>query len=135
MKSKFKPVFNFIFGPVPSMRLGASLGVDLIPHKICSTEPWVQPMTQEVFKRIQACMHNVRVVDDAKHAALMDEFSGDLKGIILSTVKRRPCMAEDISKITGADENNINQHLDILLKNGEVVKKKMPRGTFFSLKQ
>ncbi|MDY6845420.1 MAG: radical SAM protein, partial [Thermodesulfobacteriota bacterium] len=27
---------KYIFGPVASRRLGASLGVDLIPHKICS---------------------------------------------------------------------------------------------------
>lgn len=27
---------KFVFGPVPSRRLGISLGVDLIPHKVCS---------------------------------------------------------------------------------------------------
>lgn len=27
---------NLIYGPVPSRRLGYSLGVDLVPHKICS---------------------------------------------------------------------------------------------------
>lgn len=80
-------------------------------------------------------MHNVSMVDHAKPADLVDVFSGDLKDRVLSTVKRRPCTVEDILEITGADVNKINQHLDILLKNGEVVKKKMPRGTFFYLKQ
>jgi wyosine [tRNA(Phe)-imidazoG37] synthetase (radical SAM superfamily) len=28
-------MYNFVFGPVPSRRLGASLGVDLVPHKVC----------------------------------------------------------------------------------------------------
>lgn len=28
--------YNYLFGPVPSRRLGSSLGVDLIPHKVCS---------------------------------------------------------------------------------------------------
>lgn len=28
--------FAYIFGPVPSRRLGYSLGIDIIPHKICS---------------------------------------------------------------------------------------------------
>ncbi|MBN1338920.1 MAG: radical SAM protein [Bacteroidales bacterium] len=28
--------FRFLFGPVPSRRLGMSLGVDLVPHKVCS---------------------------------------------------------------------------------------------------
>lgn len=29
-------MFKHLFGPVPSRRLGVSLGVDLIPHKVCS---------------------------------------------------------------------------------------------------
>lgn len=29
-------MYQHLFGPVPSRRLGMSLGVDLIPHKICS---------------------------------------------------------------------------------------------------
>jgi len=29
-------VSNFVFGPVPSRRLGYSLGVDIIPHKYCN---------------------------------------------------------------------------------------------------
>jgi len=28
--------YNYLFGPVPSRRLGMSLGVDLIPYKVCS---------------------------------------------------------------------------------------------------
>ena len=28
--------YKYIFGPVPSRRLGVSLGIDLIPHKTCS---------------------------------------------------------------------------------------------------
>lgn len=28
--------YKYLFGPVPSRRLGVSLGVDLIPHKVCS---------------------------------------------------------------------------------------------------
>ncbi len=29
-------MYKYLFGPVPSRRLGISLGVDLIPHKVCS---------------------------------------------------------------------------------------------------
>lgn len=29
-------MYKYIFGPVPSRRLGLSLGIDLIPHKYCS---------------------------------------------------------------------------------------------------
>ncbi|MFO7915717.1 MAG: radical SAM protein, partial [Candidatus Krumholzibacteriales bacterium] len=29
-------MYSYLFGPVPSRRLGMSLGVDLVPHKVCS---------------------------------------------------------------------------------------------------
>jgi len=29
-------MYKYLFGPVPSRRLGISLGVDLIPHKVCT---------------------------------------------------------------------------------------------------
>src|SRR4030043_1088255 len=29
-------MYKYLFGPVPSRRLGISLGVDLVPHKTCS---------------------------------------------------------------------------------------------------
>jgi len=32
--AKYK--YKYLFGPVPSRRLGISLGIDLVPHKICS---------------------------------------------------------------------------------------------------
>ena len=28
--------FKYLFGPIPSRRLGISLGVDLVPHKVCN---------------------------------------------------------------------------------------------------
>ncbi len=31
-------MYKYLFGPVPSRRLGASLGVDLVTHKICSLD-------------------------------------------------------------------------------------------------
>lgn len=31
-------MFKYLFGPVPSRRLGMSLGVDLVPHKVCTLD-------------------------------------------------------------------------------------------------
>ncbi len=31
-------MYKYIFGPVPSRRLGMSLGVDLVPKKVCSLD-------------------------------------------------------------------------------------------------
>jgi wyosine [tRNA(Phe)-imidazoG37] synthetase (radical SAM superfamily) len=30
--------YKYLFGPVPSRRLGVSLGVDLVPHKVCNLD-------------------------------------------------------------------------------------------------
>ena len=29
-------MYKYLFGPVPSRRLGMSLGIDLVPQKVCS---------------------------------------------------------------------------------------------------
>lgn len=33
---KMNFMYKYLFGPVPSRRLGMSLGIDLVPHKVCS---------------------------------------------------------------------------------------------------
>jgi wyosine [tRNA(Phe)-imidazoG37] synthetase (radical SAM superfamily) len=38
IKGKISMQYKHIFGPVPSRRLGISLGVDLVTHKICSLD-------------------------------------------------------------------------------------------------
>ncbi|MGM0461345.1 MAG: radical SAM protein [Fibrobacterota bacterium] len=32
------PEYSYLFGPVPSRRLGMSLGIDLVPHKVCTID-------------------------------------------------------------------------------------------------
>lgn len=67
---------DLIYGPVPSRRLGRSLGVDLVPHKVCSYDciycqlgrttektidryPYVSPevVTRQVGQQIDAGVH------------------------------------------------------------------------------
>ena len=31
-------MYKYLFGPVPSRRLGMSLGIDLVPRKVCSLD-------------------------------------------------------------------------------------------------
>ncbi len=38
MNQRNNIMYKYIFGPVPSRRLGMSLGVDLVPHKVCSLD-------------------------------------------------------------------------------------------------
>ncbi|MCL6520601.1 MAG: radical SAM protein [Armatimonadetes bacterium] len=36
MSAKAPVKYKYLYGPVPSRRLGRSLGVDIVPHKVCS---------------------------------------------------------------------------------------------------
>lgn len=38
LKNKKVKMYKYLFGPVPSRRLGMSLGVDLVPKKVCSLD-------------------------------------------------------------------------------------------------
>nr|CBX29729.1 hypothetical protein N47_F14240 [uncultured Desulfobacterium sp.] len=38
MKNKLNSEYQYIFGPIPSRRLGVSLGVDLLPSKTCTLD-------------------------------------------------------------------------------------------------
>lgn len=48
--------YKFVFGPVPSRRLGSSLGVDLLPFKTCSYDCvycQVGPTTDQTVERVE----------------------------------------------------------------------------------
>lgn len=97
------------------------------------TEKWVEPASENVLKKIHACMHNVKIVQNIDYSASAKRSSVDILKSILTTLKRRPCTVEDLLKSTGADLNRVNQYLDILLKDGEVNREKMPRGIFYTI--
>jgi len=97
------------------------------------TEKWVEPAGKNVLKKIHACMHNVKIVRDIDYSTSAKSPSVDILKSILTTLKRRPCTAKDLSKSTGADLDKVNQYLDILLKNGEVKREKMSRGIFYTI--
>jgi wyosine [tRNA(Phe)-imidazoG37] synthetase (radical SAM superfamily) len=63
---------SYVFGPVPSRRLGRSLGVDLVPYKTCtydcvycqlgrttrlSAEPVAGPPVEEIVAEVQSSLH------------------------------------------------------------------------------
>ncbi|MFO7559654.1 MAG: radical SAM protein [Desulfobacterales bacterium] len=97
------------------------------------TEKWVEPASKDVLKKIHACMHNANIVQHIDHSTSEKRSSTDISKFILTILRRRPCTAEDLSNSTGADLKKVNQYLDILLKNGEVKREKMPRGIFYTI--
>lgn len=69
-ESKQTPHFFHIYGPVPSRRLGFSLGVDILPFKTCSLNCiycQLGPTSQKTTKR-EECIHPSEVLREIKKA-------------------------------------------------------------------
>jgi wyosine [tRNA(Phe)-imidazoG37] synthetase (radical SAM superfamily) len=68
--------FKHVFGPVPSRRLGRSLGIDLVPYKTCSYDCIYCQLCRTVEKTLirkeyvplEALLHETmqRLAEDAK---------------------------------------------------------------------
>jgi len=62
-------MYKYLFGPVPSRRLGMSLGVDLVPKKVCSLNCIyceVGHTTKLTIERIEYILCN-KVIDELNH--------------------------------------------------------------------
>jgi len=62
-------------------------------------------------------------------------FRSDIEQTILETVSRRPCTPDDLTRILGMHENEINKYLSTLEAEGKIETLKMDRGLFYQLKR
>jgi len=91
-------MYKHLFGPVPSRRLGMSLGVDLIPHKICSLNC--------VYCE---CGATTSLTHERKEYVPVDEVYSELSDFF----KNNP--DPDYLTFSGAGEPTLNSHI------GEVI--------------
>jgi wyosine [tRNA(Phe)-imidazoG37] synthetase (radical SAM superfamily) len=91
---------KYIFGPVPSRRLGFSLGVDIIPHKTCSFDCIYCECGKTTCKTTEA-------VDTFRPEAILDELERVLAG---------PSLNLDHLTISGSGEPTLHPHLGLILK-------------------
>jgi len=91
-------MYKHLFGPVPSRRLGMSLGIDLIPHKICSLNC--------VYCE---CGATTTLTRDRKEYVQLDEVYGELNDYL----KNNP--DPDYFTFSGAGEPTLHLHI------GEVI--------------
>lgn len=91
---------KYIFGPAPSRRLGRSLGINVVPSKICSLDC----LYCEVGKTKATTM---QIKPYIKAADILDEFSKNYDKF------NELC---DVITITGAGEPTLNSELDAILK-------------------
>jgi len=66
-------MYKYLFGPVPSRRLGMSLGIDLIPKKVCSLDC----VYCEVGKTTKLTTHRLEYIKYDKVVAELKQFMGN----------------------------------------------------------
>ncbi len=116
-------MYKFLFGPVPSRRLGISLGIDLVPHKICSLNC--------VYCE---CGHTTKLTTERKEYVPVVEVIREITDFL----SRNP--APDYITFSGAGEPTLNSGIGKIL---DFIKLNYPNipvavltnGTLFSDKQ
>jgi len=92
---------KYIFGPVPSRRLGRSLGVDLVPYKTCTFDCIYCDLGRTTHKTISRQSY-----------VSPEEIQGELE-ICLSALEKNP----DYITISGSGEPTLNTNI------GEIIRK------------
>ncbi len=95
------------------------------------TEPSVTPLDQQSANKIHKVLSTAEPISVPSCKTVSQDDAADYKDRIVLTIRRRPCTAEDISRITGSGLSLVNRSLDFLVKNGEIERKVMPRGIFY----
>jgi wyosine [tRNA(Phe)-imidazoG37] synthetase (radical SAM superfamily) len=97
------------------------------------TESWIEPVEESLLKNISGYLCDATILKRPDASGVIS--GADFREFIISTVKRRPCTAEDISRILDINQYEAKKHLDKLCENGEIKKVSMPRGIFYSGKR
>ncbi len=116
-------MYKYIFGPVPSRRLGMSLGVDLVPHKVCSLDC--------VYCE---CGKTTKLTTDRMEYILYDKVTAELNHFI----ENNP--APDYITFSGSGEPTLNSRIGDVLQFIKRTKSGIPvavltNGTLFYDKQ
>jgi wyosine [tRNA(Phe)-imidazoG37] synthetase (radical SAM superfamily) len=116
-------MYKYIFGPVPSRRLGMSLGVDLVPHKVCSLDC--------VYCE---CGKTTKLTTDRMEYILYDNVTAELNHFI----ENNP--APDYITFSGSGEPTLNSRIGDVLEFIKKLKPDIPvavltNGTLFNDKQ
>jgi wyosine [tRNA(Phe)-imidazoG37] synthetase (radical SAM superfamily) len=92
---------KYIFGPVPSRRLGRSLGVDLVPYKTCTFDCIYCDLGRTTHKTISR-----------ESYVKPEEIRRELE-LTLPTLSKKP----DYITLSGSGEPTLNQHIGEIIHN------------------
>jgi wyosine [tRNA(Phe)-imidazoG37] synthetase (radical SAM superfamily) len=94
------PQKRFVFGPVPSRRLGRSLGVDLVPYKTCSYDCVYCQLGKTAEKTVERKIHAPADAVIEQLREYLDK--GDRPDVITVSGSGEPTLHQEIGKILNA---------------------------------
>jgi wyosine [tRNA(Phe)-imidazoG37] synthetase (radical SAM superfamily) len=83
-------------------------------------EDFAFPLTFKQLKAIKKRFGNIAEVVSEFMGPMGDRFESDRDDEIIQLIKRRPCTAEDLSKVLGLRMDEVVKHLDHLTKTGAI---------------
>jgi wyosine [tRNA(Phe)-imidazoG37] synthetase (radical SAM superfamily) len=120
-------MYKYLFGPVPSRRLGISLGVDLIPKKVCS----LNCVYCEVGKTTKLTLERMEYVKYDKVIAELKQFMSNKPKIdyITFSGSGEPTLNSRIGDILNHIKENYPEVKTAVLTNGTLLSDKKIRNT------
>jgi len=117
--------YHYLFGPVPSRRLGISLGVDLVPHKVCNLNCVYCDCgrTTQLTEERGEYIHIYRVVEELKEflkgKPVLDHITFSGSG--------EPLLNKGIAGVLGFIKNHFPSYKTALLTNSALLTRKEVR--------
>ncbi|MCB2148045.1 MAG: radical SAM protein [Deltaproteobacteria bacterium] len=99
------------------------------------TEAWVQPTGPKRLKDISDFLEGAEIVKYTSAPPETAVRGEDLMARLVSTVRRRPYTAQDVSRIIGLDVESVQPVLDQLVASNQLALKQMDRGCFYMASQ
>jgi len=99
-----------------------------------STEEWVEYTDKATLDRIAEILDG-EVIGMPADIIEQESFREDTMERILSTIGRRPCTVEDLSKMVDLHLNELNKYLNYLTDTRKIYSEKGERGIFFRIKR
>ncbi len=94
-------------------------------------ESWVVAARKERLEKIASYLPRAEVIAKFPSEKRTGAYSKDIEASIVSTLKRRPCTASDLSRILNLHPNEVNKYLHALLEEEKVKLEEGERGLFF----
>lgn len=97
------------------------------------TEAWVSSLDKPTVDRVSAYLKGAEVIPAPSCTKQARPAGEKILHQLFATIRRRPCTAQDISRMFGIDDSETMGYLNLMLKNNELKTIQLNRGTFYTV--